>query len=138
MELSDYQNAPPNHALERMSLLLARLLAERCGLSFAVQAPRQTRGFHPAQQLAAQRGVSHIENQSKKIYNQHMKALAKTKTLDVVSIENIDRVRYFESQKISFKNKLKLATKLREYVYGSKASTGRVQRVYSTAKLGES
>jgi hypothetical protein len=54
-----------NHALERTSLLPARRLAERCGLSFAVQAPRQTPGFHPAQQLAAQRGVS----QTKTIYH---------------------------------------------------------------------
>jgi hypothetical protein len=53
---------PANNALERASLLLARLLAKRCGLSFAVQAPRQTRGFHPAQQLAAQRGVLRTEN----------------------------------------------------------------------------
>jgi hypothetical protein len=40
--------------------LLARSLAERCRLSFAVQAPRQTPGFHPAQRLAAQRGVLQI------------------------------------------------------------------------------
>jgi hypothetical protein len=47
-----------NHALERASLLLARLLAALRGLYFAAQAPRQTAGFHPPQRLAAQRGVS--------------------------------------------------------------------------------
>jgi hypothetical protein len=52
---------PHNHALERTSPLPARELAKRCGLSFAVQAPRQTRGFHPAQRLAAQRGVERME-----------------------------------------------------------------------------
>ena len=65
-----------------------------------------------------------------------MKSLAKT--LQVIPIENLDREKYLESQKISFKNKLKIATKLREYVYGRKATTGRVQRIYSTIKLGKS
>jgi len=56
-------------------------------------------------------------------------------TLEVISIENIDRVKYLESQKIRFKKKLEIATKLKEYIYGRKATTGRVQRVFSAPTL---
>ena len=47
-----------NNALERTAALSScRLLEALRGQFFGVQAARRTRGFHPAQYLAAERGV---------------------------------------------------------------------------------
>jgi len=53
----DLEFGPPNNALQRTAALSScRLLVLR-GQFFGVQAARRTRGFHPAQYLAAERGV---------------------------------------------------------------------------------
>jgi hypothetical protein len=43
-----------------------------------------------------------------------------------------------EAKKIPFTKKIEWTTRLREYAYGKKATTGRLRRIHSVAKLEKS
>ena len=61
----------------------------------------------------------------------------KSRKLEIVPLEKLDEVKKKEASYIPFKRKMEITTMLREVVYGKKATTGRVQRIHSVAKLGE-
>jgi hypothetical protein len=59
------------------------------------------------------------------------------KHFEVVSLAEADKRAKEEAKKIPFSKKIEWTTRIREYAYGKKATTGRVRRIYSVAKLGE-
>ena len=60
------------------------------------------------------------------------------KKFEVVSLAEADQRAKEEAKKIPFSKKIEWTTRLREYAYGIKATTGRVRRIHSLAKLGKS
>jgi hypothetical protein len=61
----------------------------------------------------------------------------KTKHFEIVPLKDLDKNKKAEARRLSFAQKMEWTTRLREYAYGKKATTGRIQRIYSVAKLGE-
>ncbi len=61
----------------------------------------------------------------------------KFKAFEIIPLNKLSQRKKEESQKLSFVEKIEWTTRLREFAYGQKATTGRVQRIYSVAKLSE-
>ena len=61
----------------------------------------------------------------------------KSRKFEIIPLAKLDEVKKKEALRISFKRKMEITTMLREVFYGKKATTGRVQRIHSVAKLGE-
>jgi hypothetical protein len=58
--------------------------------------------------------------------------------IEMVPLESLSQRKKGEARRLSFSKKLEWTTRLREYAYGKEATTGRVQRIHSVAKLGQS
>jgi hypothetical protein len=57
--------------------------------------------------------------------------------IEFVPLAELDRRKKEEAKRIPFSKKIEWTTRLREYAYGKKATTGRLRRIHSVAKLGE-
>ena len=60
------------------------------------------------------------------------------RNFEVVRLSEMDARANAEAKRIPFSKKIEWTTRLREYAYGKKATTGRLRRVYSVAKLKKS
>jgi hypothetical protein len=56
----------------------------------------------------------------------------------MVTFAEADRLAKAEAKRIPFAKKVEWTTRIREYAYGKKATTGRLRRIHSVVKLGES
>ncbi len=61
----------------------------------------------------------------------------KFKNIEIVPLASLSLRKKQEARKLSFSKKIEWTTLLREYAYGKKATTGRVQRIHSVAKLSK-
>jgi hypothetical protein len=61
----------------------------------------------------------------------------KTKKIEVVPLAGLSQRKKEEARRLSFSKKIEWTTRLREFAYGKEATTGRVQRIHSVAKLGQ-
>jgi len=57
---------------------------------------------------------------------------------EVVPLADLDARVKEEAKKIPFSKKIEWTTRIREYAYGKKATTGRLRRVHSVAKFKKS
>jgi hypothetical protein len=57
--------------------------------------------------------------------------------VEFMALADLDKRKKEEAKLIPFSKKIEWTTRLREYAYGKKATTGRLRRIHSVAKLGE-
>ena len=61
----------------------------------------------------------------------------KKNAIECISLADLDNRKKEEAKRIPLFKKMEWTTQLREYAYGKKATTGRLRRIYTVAKLGE-